>query len=96
MHRYIRASDDIDRANTGVYSPDLRDDAQDGRNSIFGLLSEIPGEDTYVALKELSRDHPNERSRDWMAKLAYRRAESDGDIDAWSETEVSTFASGKP
>ena len=96
MHRYIRASDDIDRANTGVYSPGLRDDAQDGRNAIFGLLSEIPGEDTYVALKELSRDHPNERSRDWMAKLAYRRAESDGDIDAWSETEVARFATGKP
>jgi hypothetical protein len=94
MHRYIRASEDIERANTGVYSPGLRDDAQDGRNAIFSLLAEIPGEDAYVALKDLSRDHPNERSRDWMAKLAYRRAESDGDLPACSATDVFRLASG--
>lgn len=92
MHRYIRAFDDIDRANTGVYSPGLRDHAQDGRNAIFSLLAEIPGEDAYVALRELARDHPNQGSRDWMAKLAYRRAEADGDIKKWSAADVACFA----
>ena len=91
MHRHIRTSDDIERAGKGVYSPGLRDDAQDGRNAIFNLLAEIPGEDAYVALKELARDHPNEGSRDWMAKLAFQRAEKDGDLSAWTATEVAQF-----
>jgi len=88
MHRYIRSSDDIERAGTGVYSPGLRDDAQDGRNSIFNLLAEIPGKETYIALKELARDHPNEGSRDWMEKLAYRRAEADGDLPPWTSVDL--------
>lgn len=96
MHRYVRASDDIERANTGVYSPGLRDDAQDGRNAIFSLLAEIPGEDAYIALKDLSRDHPNEGSREWMAKMAYRRAEGDGDLAAWTATDVFAFVRGVP
>ncbi|MGL4239430.1 hypothetical protein [Tabrizicola sp.] len=91
MHRYIRSSEDIERAGTGVYSPVLRDDAQDGRNAIFSLLAEITGEDAYLALKELARDHPNERSRDWMAKLAYRRAEADGDLQAWTASDMARF-----
>ena len=94
MHRYIRASEDIERANTGVYSPGLRDEAQDGRNAIFSLLAEVPGEDAYVALKELARDHPNETSRDWMSKMAYKRAEEDGDLAAWTATEVFRFTIG--
>jgi len=95
MHRHIRASDDIERAGKGVYSPGLRDDAQDGRNAIFSLLAEIPGEDAYVALRELARDHPNESSRDWMAKLAYRRAEADGDLLEWSTKDIAKLAGAK-
>jgi hypothetical protein len=47
-HRYVRASDDINRVGGGVYSPGLRDDAQDARESLFRLLSEIPGKATYT------------------------------------------------
>jgi hypothetical protein len=91
MHRHIRASEDIERAGAGVYSPVLRDDAQDGRNSIFNLLADIPGKDTYTALTELTRDHPNKSSRTWMGRLAYRRAEADGDLAAWSASDVAEF-----
>ena len=91
MHRHIRAQDDIDRAGKGVYSPGLRDDAQDGRNAIFNLLSEIPGKETYVALNELTRDHPDEKYRPWMQKLAYKRAEEDADLEPWSEKQVRDY-----
>jgi hypothetical protein len=34
MHQYIRSSEDINRVETGVYSPELRDEAQAARDSL--------------------------------------------------------------
>lgn len=91
MHRHIRAQDDIERAGKGVYSPGLRDDAQDGRNALFKQLSEIPGKETHVALTELARDHPDGNYRPWMAKLAHKRAEEDADLEPWSAQQVREY-----
>jgi hypothetical protein len=57
MHRYIRASEDINRAGMGMYSPELRDDAQDARNRLFNLLSEVRGKETYIALRGCLKNH---------------------------------------
>ncbi|HUE93128.1 hypothetical protein [Pseudomonas sp.] len=95
MHRHIRAQDDIERAGKGVYSPGLRDDAQDGRNALFSQLSEIPGKQTYVALAELARDHPSEKYRPWMRELAYKRAEQDADLEPWSAQQVREYDQGR-
>lgn len=92
MHRYISKNDDIDRVGKGVYSPELRDDAQDARDSLFNLLSEIPGKETYLALLDLAKSHPDIDSRNWMAMRAYRRAELDGDLELWTERQVREFA----
>ena len=81
MHRHIRATEDIDRSGGGVYSPGLRDDAQEGRERLFNLLSEIPGKAAYVALTELIEEHPHTRFTPWMARCARQRAEQDGDLD---------------
>lgn len=91
MHQYIRTDEDIHRAGTGVYSPELRDDAQEGRNALFSVLSEIPGKETFTALTVLSQDHPDTSLRPWMKKLAYRRAEQDADLEAWSPQQVHDF-----
>lgn len=91
MHRYIRAKEDINRADGGVYSPKLRDDAQDARNRLFNLLSEIPGKASYSAIKQLIREHPDPDYRPWMIKRAYKRAEEDGDLEPWTAEQVSTF-----
>lgn len=91
MHEYIRVEDDIDRANKGVYSPELRDHAQRARDRIFKLLSEFPGKETYVALTELTEEHPNTNYRPWMKELAYKRAEEDGDLEPWTAAQVSEF-----
>ncbi|MCO7261137.1 NACHT domain-containing protein [Dickeya zeae] len=91
MHQYIRSQDDIERVNGGVYSPELRDDAQDGRNALFNKLSAIPGKETYVALIELSREHPNVKYRSWMGRLAYKRAEEDADLEPWSVQQVRDY-----
>lgn len=92
MHRYIRAEDDIERAGMGVYSPGLRDNAQDGRNALFNRLAAIPGKETYFALVELSGEHPVIESRSWMSKLAYKRAEEDANLEPWSAQQMREFA----
>ena len=93
MHQYIRAKEDINRVGEGVYSPELRDHAQDARNRLFNLLSEIPGKEAYVALTELIEEHPEPNYRPWMSKQAYKRAEQDGDIEPWTAEQVSEFGS---
>jgi hypothetical protein len=91
MHRYIRANEDINRAGGGVYSPGLRDHAQDARNRLFKLLTELPGKASYTAMKQLVQDHPDPDHRPWMAKQAYQRAEEDGDLENWTAKQVSEF-----
>jgi hypothetical protein len=95
MYRYIRASEDINRAGGGCYSPELRDYAQDARNRLFNLLSEIRGKATYISIKELIKDHPDVDSRPWMAKVAYKHAEEDGELDLWTAEQVRQFAIDK-
>jgi hypothetical protein len=75
-----------------VYSPGLRDDAQDARESLFRLLSEIPGKATYTAIERLIHEHPDADYRPWMAKQAYKRAEEDGDLEPWTAAQVNAFA----
>lgn len=91
IHRYVRAKEDINRAGGGVYSPALRDDAQDARNKLFNLLSEIPGKASYTAISELIDEHPDPNYRPWMAKRAYKRAEEDGDLEPWTADQISMF-----
>jgi len=92
MHQYIRVEDDIDRAGGGVFSPGLRDDAQDARSQLFNLLTEIPGRETYSALLELSQSHPVEGHRPWMTKQARRRAEQDADDPPWTGEQIYALA----
>ncbi|WP_444941700.1 NACHT domain-containing protein [Microbulbifer sp. ZKSA004] len=93
MHQYIRVEDDIDRAGGGVYSPGLRDDAQDARSQMLNLLTEIPGKETYSVLLDLSQSHPVESHRAWMLKQARRRAEQDADDLPWTSGQIYDFSS---
>ncbi len=91
MHKYIKAEEDIERAGKGVYSPELRDNAQDARNSLFAALTKIPGEETYRALVELYRKHPYQRARTWMMHSARELAEKDADLPAMTDKEFLSF-----
>lgn len=91
MHQYIKRSEDIERANMGVYSPGIRDDAQDARDRLFGLLKEIPGKEAYLAMQEIAAAHPDERSRPWFKLHARTKAEADADNPPWSPAQVREF-----
>lgn len=91
MHNYVREKDDLDRAGKGVYSPGLRDDAQDARNALFSYIRETPGKESFLALMEISRAHPAETARPWMAFRAKEKATVDADTPAWSPRQVRNF-----
>ena len=91
MQLYIREDEDIDRAGSGVYSPGLRDDAQDARNALFNQIKQIPGKEAYVALAEIAIQHPRASSRPWLAFHARSKAEQDADLTPWSPAQVRDF-----
>jgi len=91
MHEHIRRKEDINRAGTGAYSPGLRDDAQDARNNLFDLLNKIPGKESFLAVVDIAKLHPEEASRPWILLHAKTKAEQDGDIEPWSPSQVRDF-----
>lgn len=91
MHKYIRLDDDIDRANSGVYSPELRDDAQDARDLLFKYLKEVPCAESYYAIKDLLKEHPSGNRRIWLEKTAHNIALSCGDLEPWNIEQVLQF-----
>ena len=92
MHHYIRTAEDIHRAGGDTYSPTLRDNAQDGRSSLFNLLVEVPGPEAYAALKALEDEHPEPDYRRWMAVRARQRATQDADEPLWTVEQVRDFS----
>lgn len=91
MHDYVRKTDDIDRAGKGIFSPGLRDDAQDARDALFSFIRETPGKEAFLALTEMSRVHPAETDRPWLAFHAKEKAALDADLSAWSPRQVRDF-----
>jgi len=91
MHRCIRAAEDIERVGKGVYSPTLRDNAQDARDTLFGMLATVPGAEAYAAIKALEKEHPEPDYRRWMARRAHERATVDADEPPWTVGQVRAF-----
>ncbi len=91
MHRYIRREEDINRAGGGVYSPGLRDHAQESRNGLFEILNKIPGKEAFLALKGIADAHPDAESRPWLTHLANAKAEREADLEPWSQSQVDEF-----
>jgi hypothetical protein len=91
MLQYIRVKDDTVRINGLECSIGLRDYAQSARNLLFDLLSQIPGKSSYTAITELIEEHPVPAYQNHFKSLAYRRAEEDSDIEAWSVEQLIEF-----
>lgn len=91
MNRYIKISDDIDRANGGVYSPTMRDDAQDARSHLYQILENIPGKEAYEALVDIAMEKSEEFSKPWFMLHANNRASKDADLSSWSIEKIIEF-----
>ena len=91
MHEYVSKKDDINRVGQGVYSPGLRDEAQDARDALFSFIREAPGKEAFLALTELSRALPTDSDRSWLASHAKEKATLDSNFSAWSPQQVREF-----
>ena len=91
MHQYIRVEDDTVRISGLECSIGLRDYAQSARNMLFDLLSKIAGKSSHTAITELIEEHPIPAYQNHFKTLAYRRAEEDSDIEAWSVEQLIEF-----
>lgn len=92
MYQYTRIEDGIDRTGTRAYSPELRADAQRALSQVFGLLKDIPGKATYLAILHISLHDPNENSRNWFESQARARVEMDADLSPWKADDICAFA----
>ena len=81
LHEYIKKSEDLQRLlEEGAYSPTLRDDAQEARDRVFGHLKEMPGKETYLALRAIAASYSDEpERRRWIEYQAKAKAETDVD-----------------
>jgi hypothetical protein len=91
-YRHIRRSDDIDRANKGVYTPEARDNAQDFRNTLLKLLADDPTPEASAFLQELLHAPELTDSRPYIRRLIYGRAEQEAEGVPWEAIDVRTFA----
>jgi hypothetical protein len=93
FHRHARPEDDL--VHDTVYSPGLRDAAEDGRRYIFDALMKASGPEALSAKLALAADPLFERLRDRIAALAQERLAAEIDSSAWAPTEVATVLSRK-
>lgn len=91
MQKYVKESDDIDRVGGGVYSPGLRDAAQDARNTLLSFIRETPGKDAYLAINEIAQLHLSENSRAWLELQAKNKATLDAFLLPWTPQQVKDF-----
>lgn len=94
MQRYIREEEDINRANSGVYSPGERDAAQDARNALLSFIRETPDKDAFLALMHISQNHLVPSAQQWIARQAKDKATLDADAVPWSVAQLLEFHSG--
>ncbi|MCH9026345.1 MAG: hypothetical protein IIA05_04400 [Proteobacteria bacterium] len=88
---YAHVRRDDDREHEGSYSPNARDNAEQARSNLLGILLEIPGEQTYWQLIEMSEEPNFETVSERFRVLADRRATADADLVPWKPADVVRF-----
>lgn len=92
VHRHVRGSDDIDRANGRAYSPGPRDHAQRFRSRLLEILGGSKEPEADDALRSLLDDSALSDSRDWILHLLDGRKYLLADDAPWEPRDVQVFA----
>lgn len=87
----IPPSDDPDRANGKVYSPDERDHARGGRDLAFNRLANTSGAAAYAALNRLIAKSDFPHAKWHLVELARKRAENDSESASWRSSDLLAF-----
>lgn len=93
-HEHIRVSEDINRPSGQIFSPGLRDGAQNSRNRILEELNKIPGKVAFVALQEIKASSQQTEAHPYLEHLCRRKAEQESDLSPWLPKHFREFHEG--
>lgn len=92
IYHHVRPSDDV--RHDGVYSPNSRDWAENGRRHVFDALIRATGADAFEAKLTLASDPMFAHTRDRIAALAHERLAEEADASLTSMTELARLFRG--
>lgn len=93
FYRHVRPADDL--VHESVYTPDIRDFAENGRRYIFEALMKASGPEALNAKLEIAASSLFENLRDRITALAQERIATEIDASVWSTIEIATLLIGK-
>jgi hypothetical protein len=85
-YTYVRPQDDA--VHPGRYKPELRDHAENARNTVLAAILDRSGEEAYRALRHLAASPLLKIRRERFEELARGMAERDSEIPEWKPAEV--------
>lgn len=89
--RHVRFVEDLDRANSGGYSPNNRDFAQEFRESLFRRLSNLSTPAAADVLAQLSEEPALASRRDYLRHLHEDLLERLAEVERWRPVDVRLF-----
>ena len=87
IYQFVKVEEDA-----RVYSPGIRDDAQQTRSHLLNVIFNTPGRSSYDVLMNLSNSISYSYSKDRMDYLAKERAALDAESEPWAGAAVAEFA----
>lgn len=91
IYNFVKVEDDI--RPKGVFTPGVRDGAQQTRSHLLNVIFNTPGRRSYDLLMKLSKTVSYSFSKDRMDYLAKERASLDAELDPWKGSAVAEFSS---
>jgi len=88
-YKEVRPEDDV--VHEGVFSPGVRDNAEDARNALLKALIDMPGPEAHAAMVSLAARPEFRKRRIRFLELARRMAERDAEQSPWSTKELLAF-----
>jgi len=91
IYKFVKVEEDV-RHEGVVYSPGVRDRAEQTRSHLLNVIFETPGHSSYDVLMNLSKTISYSFFQDRMKYLAKERAALDAEFEPWHGTDVAEFA----
>ena len=85
-YAFVRREDDL--VHKGMYSPDMRDDAQTARNVLLSRLLETPGPEARCVVLELACEEDFAHFPDRLRILVRRKAADEGELEPFDPADV--------
>lgn len=89
--RHVRFAEDVDRANSGGYSPNNRDFAQEFRESLFRRLANLSDPSAADVLAQLGEEPALASRRDYLQHLREDLLERLAEVERWRPADVRLF-----